>query len=241
MSSRRRILRRGCLAALLVPAGLVTGWLAVKVATWPDPGALADRNPETTAFIQRWAAADDGGSDRSTELRWTPYDRISPHVVRAVLVAEDIDFFSHTGFATEEIKAALREAAEGGPLRGASTLTQQLAKNLWLAPSRTPWRKLEEAILTVQLERNLSKRRILELYLNVVEFGPGVWGIGNASRTYFDVPPSELSELQAAELAAGLPRPRTWHPGVDSPGYQRRVARIMGRMERADWLWKVIR
>ncbi len=162
-------------------------------------------------------------------------------MVRAVLVAEDIDFFSHSGFATEEIKSALREAAEGRQLRGASTITQQLAKNLWLAPSRNPWRKVEEAILTVQLERRLSKRRILELYLNVVEFGPGVWGIGNASRTYFGIVPSELSELEAAELAAGLPRPRTWHPGVDSSAYRKRVARIVGRMERAEWLWQVIR
>lgn len=241
MSPRRHARRRGCLVALLVAAGLALGWLGVKVATWPDVAALADHDPETTAFIHSWQTTAGADAARPVELRWTPYDRISPHVVRAVLVAEDIDFFSHSGFATEEIKAALREAAEGGRLRGASTLTQQLAKNLWLAPSRTPWRKLEEAILTVQLERYLPKRRILELYLNVVEFGPGVWGIGNASRTYFGVPASELSELQAAELAAGLPRPRTWHPGVDSRAYRRRVDRIMGRMDRADWLWRVIR
>jgi len=240
MSARGRR-RRGCLAVVLTVFALVGGWLAVKVVTWPDVAALADHDPETTAFIERWEDSSDRAGDHRIDLRWTPYDRISPHVVRAVLVAEDIDFFSHAGFATDEIKAALREAAEGGRLRGASTLTQQLAKNLWLAPSRTPWRKIDEAILTVQLERHLSKRRILELYLNVVEFGPGVWGIGNASRTYFGIAPSELSEQQAAELAAALPRPRTWHPGVDSPAYRKRVDRIMARMERADWLWKVIR
>jgi len=239
MKARRR--RRGCLVAVLTVVALVSGWLAVKVVTWPDVAALADHNPQTTAFIERWEDSSGRTGDQRVDLRWTPYGRISPHVVRAVLVAEDIDFFSHSGFATEEIKAALREAAEGGRLRGASTLTQQLAKNLWLAPSRTPWRKIDEAILTVQLERHLSKRRILELYLNVVEFGPGVWGIGNASRAYFGTAPSELTELQAAELAAGLPRPHSWHPGVDSPGYRKRVTRIVGRMERADWLWRVIR
>ncbi len=239
MSARRR--RRGCLVVVLTVLAMVGGWLAVKIVTWPDVAALDDHDPETTAFIERWEETSGRTGDRRVDLQWTPYERISPHVVRAVLVAEDIDFFSHSGFATEEIKAALREAAERGRLRGASTLTQQLAKNLWLAPSRTPWRKIEEAILTVQLERHLSKRRILELYLNVVEFGPGVWGIGNASRTYFGIAPSELSELEAAELAAGLPRPRTWHPGVDSRGYRKRVERILGRMERADWLWKVIR
>jgi monofunctional biosynthetic peptidoglycan transglycosylase len=223
---------------VLTVLAVVTGWLAVRVATWPDVAALAARNPETTAFIERWESVNPGAH---VQLRWTPYDRISPHVARAVLVAEDIDFFSHSGFATEEIKTALREAAQGGRIRGASTLTQQLAKNLWLAPSRTPWRKIEEAILTLQLERHLTKRRILELYLNVVEFGPGVWGIGNAAHTYHHAPASELSERQAAELAAGLPRPRTWHPGVESSGYRRRVEMILRRMERADWLWRVIR
>jgi hypothetical protein len=138
--------------------------IGIKALTWPDVAALTDRRPETTAFIEQ-ARAD------GIEVRWrfVPYDRISDNLKRAVVVAEDISFFSHSGFDTQELKVAAREAIEGKRVRGASTITQQLAKNLWLSPSRSPVRKLDEAVLTWQLERRLDKRRILELYLNVVE------------------------------------------------------------------------
>lgn len=239
--TRRQRLRRGCLGLTAAVIVAVLALLAWKAITWPDVASLKTHNPTTTAFIQRWQERQErAGKPREVELRWAPYDHISPHLKRAVLVSEDIDFFSHNGFATDEIRNALREAAEGRGLRGASTLSQQLAKNLWLAPSRTPWRKLEEALLTIQLEHDLDKRRLLELYLNVVEFGPGVWGVGNASRHFFGSPPAELTEEQAAELAASLPRPATWHPGVSTAGYQRRVESIRRRMDRAQWLWKVI-
>lgn len=237
--------RRGCLARsgrwLGVALLLLAGWALFELVTWPDVAALADENPKSTAFIDGYRARQErqGGP----ELRWqpVPYSRISPHLKRAVLVSEDIGFFDHHGFATEELETALREAwREGKSPRGASTLTQQLAKNLWLSPSRNPWRKVKEALLTVQLERHLEKRRILELYLDVVEFGPGVYGAEAASRHYFGVGASELSPRQAAELAAGLPRPSDWHPGSASKVYQRRVARILGRMDKAQWLWKVI-
>jgi monofunctional biosynthetic peptidoglycan transglycosylase len=129
---------------------------------------------------------------------------------------------------------------EKRPPRGASTLTQQLAKNLWLSPSRNPWRKAKEALLTWQLERRLAKRRILELYLNVVEFGPGVYGAEAAARHYFDKSAAELSEVEAAQLAAALPRPRAWRPGSDSAVYRRRVASVERRMVKAVWLWREI-
>jgi monofunctional biosynthetic peptidoglycan transglycosylase len=217
--------------ALLVAIGLAVLW----VTTWPDVGVLASSFPETTAFIERDRA-------KGVKVRWRPvgYDEIADELKLAVLVAEDINFFSHAGFDTSEISNAAREAIEGKRVRGASTLTQQLAKNLWLSPEKTAWRKLEEAVLTWRLERRLSKRRILELYLNVVQFGPGTYGAAAASSRYFGMPPSQLSADQAAQLAASLPRPSSWHPGRSSSGYARHVARIRGRMERAAWLNRLL-
>jgi monofunctional biosynthetic peptidoglycan transglycosylase len=129
---------------------------------------------------------------------------------------------------------------EGEAPRGASTITQQLAKNLWLSGTRSPYRKVKEAILTWQLERALSKRRILELYLNVAEFGPGVFGAGAASQRYFGRPAAELGPAEAAALAAGLPMPGTWHPGVDTAAYRRRMASIRSQMDKAAFLARQI-
>lgn len=228
-------------AALLAAAAFLA-LAAWKALTWPDVARLARENPETTAFLERWesrerAAGRPGRADR----RWVPYDAISPHLKRAVLVSEDINFFSHEGFEVAEIKAALEEAIDERDLpRGASTITQQLAKNLWLSPSRSPLRKLEEAFLTRQLERKLPKKRILELYLNVAEFGPGVWGAEAASRRYFEKPASALSEEEAARLAAALPSPERWNPSTGSRTALRRAARIRDRMDRASFLRKQI-
>lgn len=154
-----------------------------------------------------------------------------------MVVAEDLEFFSHDGFSTHEIGEAIREAIEERePPRGASTLTQQLAKNLWLSPSRNPMRKASEVVLTKQLERELGKARILELYLNVVEFGPGVYGAEAAARRFFGKPAAALSPREAAMLAAALPRPSQWHPGVESPYYARRVETLLARMRQVTFL-----
>ncbi len=210
--------------------------------TWPDVKSLRTENPETTAFIERHLEREKPAHRPSrVAWRWVPYDRISPHMKRAVLVAEDNGFFSHNGFAVEEMKWAVRDAVtRDRALRGASTITQQLAKNLWLAPSRSALRKGKEVILTRQLERNLPKRRILELYLNVVEFGRGIYGAEAAAQHYFDKHAIELSEEEAAQLAAALPRPKTWNPESDSENYRRYVARIKERMEQATFLQAVI-
>ncbi len=158
-----------------------------------------------------------------------------------MLVAEDITFFSHHGFELAELRNAVAKAIEEGELpRGASTITQQLAKNLWLSPSRNPARKLKEAVLTWQLERALGKRRILELYLNVVEFGPGVYGAEAASRRYFAKSAADLDEDEAAQLAASLPSPATWHPGSTAGAYRRHVETIRRRMDRAEFLRKPV-
>jgi monofunctional biosynthetic peptidoglycan transglycosylase len=166
-----------------------------------------------------------------------PYGRISTDLKHAVIAAEDLDFFSHNGFDWDEMESATAAARqEGKPLRGASTITQQLAKNLWLSPSRNPWRKLKEALLTRQLEHRLGKRRILELYLNVAEFGPAVFGAEAAAGRYFGKTAAHLSGREAAELAAGLSRPSRWHPGVATRGYLRQVAIIERRVAKTAWV-----
>ncbi len=220
------------MACGLTAAAIAAAWVVLR---WPDVSALAVENPDTTAFIEAARARGD-----RVEWRWVPYDRISIEVKKAVVAAEDMSFFSHQGFDTHELKIVAKDAMQGKRVRGASTITQQLAKNLWLSPSRSPLRKLREVMLTWQLEKNLSKQRILELYLNVAQFGPEVFGVGAASDRYFGVPAGALSADQAAQLAAGLPRPSTWHPGVSSRGYSQAVARIQDRVARCDWLDKLL-
>ena len=215
-------------------AVVVLGFGAWEVVTWPNVAALATRPPSSTAFIDRYRALErQAGRPGRVQWTWVPYTRIATSLKRAVVVAEDASFFSHRGFATAEIREAIdRAVKEFGLPRGASTITQQLAKNLWLSPSRNPIRKAKEAMLTWQLERALGKRRILELYLNVAEFGPGVYGAEAASRRYFGKAAAELTDDEAAALAAGLPRPSIWHPGVNTRAYRRYVDDIRRRMER---------
>jgi monofunctional biosynthetic peptidoglycan transglycosylase len=228
---------------LLGGASLIAaGWLGYQAVTWPDVAALASHNPKTTAFIERYRARQrEAGRPEAVRWQWVPEERISPHLKRAVIAAEDLEFFFHRGFSTAEMERALAEAVrKRQPPRGASTITQQLAKNLWLTPSRNPLRKLKEALLARQLERHLTKRRILELYLNVVEFGPGIYGAEAAAQAYFGKPASALTEHEAAELAASLPRPASWHPGRDSRSYRRYVAEIERRMAVATFLWRYL-
>ena len=223
------------LGGLAVVAVVCTMWQA---ATWPSVGALLGDRPHSTAFIERYEERESkAGRKPRVDWRWVSYAAISNDLKRSVVVAEDIDFFSHRGFATAEIEKAVREAWEEKELpRGASTITQQLAKNLYLSPSRNPWRKVKEALLTRQLERTLPKRRILELYLNVVEFGPGIYGAEAAARRYFGLSAAGLDALQAAQLAAVLPKPSSWRPGSPSRVYQARVTRILRRAEQSRWL-----
>jgi len=234
----RRGRRRLLLFALFALLGV---WLVWEAVTWPDVAALAHSHPATTAFIEDYRGWGLFGKKNEVDWRWVPYSRISPQLKRAVIVSEDIRFFSHGGFDDAEMKAALQDAWEEKELpRGASTITQQLAKNLWLSASYNPLRKVKEAILTHQLETHLGKRRILELYLNVAELGRGIYGAEAAARRYYHRSAASLSERQAAELAASLPRPKSWHPGVDSRAYQRKVRIIQRRMAKARWLWREV-
>jgi monofunctional biosynthetic peptidoglycan transglycosylase len=163
-----------------------------------------------------------------------PWSAISAHLKRAAISAEDLEFFFHQGFSRAEMKAAIRQAlAQGRAPRGASTITQQLAKNLWLSPSRNPWRKVREALLTRSLEKHLTKRRIVEVYLNVVEFGPGVYGAEAAARRYFGKAAGSLTPEEAALLAGCLPNPRKMNPGTPNKTLLKRQRIILERM--ATW------
>ncbi len=226
---------------LLAALALLGLWFVWELVTWPDVAGLADSHPETTAFIENYRDRGWFGERREVQQKWVPYSRISSNLKRAVIVSEDIRFFAHRGFDDTEIRAALQDAWEDKELpRGASTITQQLAKNLWLSGSYNPLRKVKEAILTRQLESHLSKRRILELYLNFAELGRGIYGAEAATRHYYGKSAARLTERQAAELAASLPRPKTWHPGVNSRSYQRKIRSIQRRMAKAWWLRREI-
>lgn len=226
------------LAALLALCAIL-GW---RWARWPNVDKLVEQVPETTAFLERARATAARQGQPPPIRRPVGWQRLSAHLKHAVVVSEDIDFFSHDGFAWGEVEQAVRDAVEEKKApRGASTITQQLAKNLWLSPSRSPLRKLDEVLLTRQLEAKLTKRRILELYLDSVEMGPGVWGAEAASRKFFGKPASALDRREAASLAAGLPRPSSWFPGCGRPAYDRRVARLVGRMEATDWVAREVR
>ncbi|HKG21885.1 MAG TPA: monofunctional biosynthetic peptidoglycan transglycosylase, partial [Blastocatellia bacterium] len=189
-------------------------------------------NPGVSAMMQQRAAeAADAGNPAGREHVPVPYSRISPNLVRAVLAGEDSRFFDHSGFDWEEIrKAAEKDWEEKRFHRGASTVSQQLAKNLFLSTSKNPLRKLHEALITWEMEHILSKRRILELYLNVIEWGDGIYGAEAAANHYFNTSAASLSAEQAAFLSAIIPNPR----GAYNPNkHRRRVERRKGLILRS--------
>lgn len=206
--------------------------IAYVYLTLPDVRVLASTNPESTAFMRLRAeeAADEGRTLRHVH-RWMPYERISKNLVRTVLVAEDSRFWEHEGIDIEEIRKSMEiNVEQGAAVRGASTITQQLAKNLYLSPSRDPLRKLRELIIARRMEAALPKARILELYLNVIEWGDGIWGADAAARTYFGVPASALSREQAALMAGAIINPRVLNPARPNARLLRRQRLILSRM-----------
>lgn len=195
--------------------------------------ALARTNPSTTAFIES-RKAEAAGKGRSFTLRWTwvPLARISPHLPKAVLAAEDAAFYRHKGFDWDGLKEALSRNLDKGELRrGGSTITQQLAKNLYLSTKKNLFRKAHEALLTWRLERTLPKKRILELYLNVAEWGHGVFGAEAAARHHFGKSAGDLAPDEAALLAAMLPSPRRYDPIRLTPHLTKRQAQILKLMK----------
>jgi monofunctional biosynthetic peptidoglycan transglycosylase len=228
--SGRLVRRLARIAAAL--AALAFAVVAYVYLTLPDVRVLATVNPTSTAFMRLRAeeAADEGRKPRHVQ-RWVPYSRLSKNLQRAVLVAEDSAFWEHEGIDLEQIRQSIQINMErGAPVRGASTITQQLAKNLYLSPSRDPLRKLRELIIARRMEAALPKARILELYLNVIEWGDGIWGAEAAARTYFGVPASGLSRGQAAMLAGAIINPRVLNPARPNARLLRRQRLILGRM-----------
>ena len=215
------------IGALGFHACLAYSWL-----TLPDVRGLRRGYPEKTAFMRlRESEARSNGKTPRTVQRWVSYDRIAPTLKRAVLVTEDAAFWDHDGVDLSEIKASMEiNWMRGGFLRGGSTITQQLAKNLYLSPTRNPYRKIVELMIARKMEAELPKARIFELYLNLIEWGDGVWGAEAAARTYFGVSAAELSPSQAALLAGAIINPRVYSPARPNARLLSRQRLILGRM-----------
>ncbi|GAB5047290.1 monofunctional biosynthetic peptidoglycan transglycosylase [Thermodesulfovibrio sp. TK110] len=199
-----------------------------------DVSSLKKKNPELTGMMKyRMEQWQKQGKKIKIKKVWMPLYRISPYLVKAVLIGEDDKFYTHSGFDIEGIKKAIEKDIKEKKLKyGGSTITQQLAKNLYLSPSKNPVRKIQEAIITWRLEKTLSKKRILELYLNVAEWGEGIFGAEAASRYYFGKSASELTAMEAAKLAASLPNPLKYSPAGNSRFVERRANLIYFIMQK---------
>jgi monofunctional glycosyltransferase len=213
-------------------AAAVFAVLAYAYLTLPDIRPLRTSNPTTTAFIElRDAEARARGEDPRRSQRWVSYSHLSPDLKRAVLIAEDDAFWKHEGVDFEQLQESLQlDWRRGRLLRGASTITQQLAKNLYLSPSRNPIRKLRELVIARRLEVELKKARILELYLNEIEWGDGIYGAEAAARSYFRKPAADLSPQEAALLAGAIVNPRLMNPGHPTRRLVQRQQLILRRM-----------
>jgi monofunctional biosynthetic peptidoglycan transglycosylase len=220
----------GRVAAVCAAAAFAV--LAYIYLSLPDVRPLAVTNPQTTAFMElRGREARAEGRELRRQHRWVSYNRISDSLTRAVLVAEDSAFWQHDGIDLEQIQKSFEINMERGRwLRGGSTITQQLAKNLYLSPSRNPLRKLRELFIARRLEAELSKRRILELYLNLIEWGDGIWGAEAAARVYFGKPASALNAPEAAMLAGAIVNPRVLSPANPTGRLLARQRLILRRM-----------
>jgi monofunctional glycosyltransferase len=205
------------------------GYVALKLWWWDD------HNPTSTAFMDaRLTAMREKTPNAKLQQQWVPYEKISSHLKRAILVAEDDRFADHEGFDWEGIQKAMdKNQQKGKVVAGGSTISQQLAKNLFLSGERSMLRKGEEALITMMMERMLGKERILEIYLNVIEWGDGVFGAEAAARHYFGVSAGQLSAEQAARLAAMVPRPRFYDKNRNAPWLLKKTQIILARMPRA--------
>ncbi|MHB1245843.1 MAG: monofunctional biosynthetic peptidoglycan transglycosylase [Sulfuriferula sp.] len=218
-------IRRGLLGLFLLVLGYQL-WIFGHVWWW------VDHNPANSAFMdERLDILQQNNPDAELRHKWVPYAKISGNLKRALVAAEDARFLRHDGFDWEGIQyAAEKNLKKGRIVAGGSTISQQLAKNLFLSGKRTPWRKLEEAAITVMLEQMMPKRRILEIYMNVIEWGNGVFGAQAAAHYYYHSSAASLSPAQAAKLAAMVPNPRYYDAHRNARGLLHRAAIIQARM-----------
>lgn len=216
---------RGLLALLLLFV-LYQLWVFLHICYW------VHQNPNSTAFMRdRLVLLQAQNSKARLKHQWVKYDDISVHLKRAVVAAEDTKFMQHDGFDWDGIRHAYEKNLKKGKLvAGGSTISQQLAKNLFLSSQRTPWRKIQEAIITLMLEKMMSKRRILEIYLNVIEWGDGVFGAEAAARHYYGVGARNLSRYQAAKMAVMIPSPRYYDKHRSTRYLERKTGTIQARM-----------
>jgi monofunctional biosynthetic peptidoglycan transglycosylase len=205
-------------------------WIFLHICWW------VNHNPSTSAFMEdRLEVLQEDNPDAVLKHRWVDYKRISPNLKRALIAAEDAKFVDHEGFDWEGIqKAYEKNLKKGKVVAGGSTISQQLAKNLFLSTKRTPWRKAEEAMITVMLESTMSKRRIFEIYLNVIEWGNGIFGAEAAAKYYYHTSAKNLSADQAATLAAMVPNPRYYDKHRQAKGLIRKTGIIEARMNSAE-------
>ena len=201
-------------------------WVLLHICWW------IKFNPLSSSFMEdRLALIQQQRPDAELKYRWLPYGKISIHLKRAVIASEDAKFLTHEGFDWEGIqKAYEKNLKKGRIVAGGSTISQQLAKNLFLSTKRTPWRKAQEAVITLMLEKLLTKRRILEIYLNVIEWGNGVFGAEAAARHYYKTSAGRITAGQAARLAAMIPNPRFYDRHQYTRYLNRRTATIQARM-----------
>ncbi len=230
-SHHHKMARFGFRRALKIVLILILAAFVLGVGysfVFPKIARLDKENPKLTSFMKhRLDQARKRGKNLEIRQSWVSLSQISPYLVHAVVIAEDDKFWGHKGFDLEAIRAALEKNIEKKTWRyGGSTITQQLVKNLYLSPSRSPIRKIREFILAWRLERALSKKRILELYLNVVEWGDGIFGAEAAALRYYNIPASGLSPLEAAHLAVVLPSPRRYNPLSGSDYIESRAEEI---------------
>ncbi len=233
---RRRVPRSGFLRrGVWLAVVLLAADAAYLAWIWPDWDALASGPPPRSSFMRAYEV-ERAGHPGWPRILWepVPFASVSPALLRALVVAEDGRFFAHDGVDLDALSEAWSDNLERGRIRvGGSTISQQTAKNLFLSASRNPLRKWHELVLTLAMEQRLTKRRILELYANVAEFGLGVYGAEAAARHYFGTSAGELSQNQAAELAAALPSPRRNNPALRTRFFEHRVRRIAGHLEAA--------
>jgi monofunctional biosynthetic peptidoglycan transglycosylase len=217
-------------AAVVLAVGFA--YTSYLYLTLPDVRPLRTSNPTDTAFMRvREREAHAQGRAAPKDQRWVAYPRISPNLKRAVIATEDSAYWQHDGVDYDQLRDAVETDWEHGEFaRGASTITQQLAKNLYLTPDKNPLRKLKELLITRRLEVELSKQRILEIYLNVIEWGDGIWGAEAAARHYFHKPAADLTPSEAALLAGAIANPHLMDPGHPSARLRRRQQMIMRRM-----------
>ncbi|RXZ44989.1 monofunctional biosynthetic peptidoglycan transglycosylase [Crenobacter cavernae] len=217
-------------AALLAALVLYNLWIFGHIVYWRSS------NPSVSAFMnEQLARLQEDDPDAELRHKWVPYERISANLKRAIVASEDAKFVDHEGFDWNGIEAAFEKNMKQGKIvAGGSTISQQLAKNLFLSSRKTPWRKLEEAAITVMLEAVLDKRRIFEIYLNVIEWGNGVFGAEAASRHYFGGSAARLAPAQAARLAAMVPNPRFYDARRNAPGLAKKSRIIQRRMRFAE-------